>query len=151
MLHARNNFYPIYHNIDIHHKTKFNKIDDEMKQKCNEFYMTYITSELDFLFVDHVSGLRASSVLGLFRKFKYIAYHDAEPKQYANYNYGSITKDITKQYVHILNPTPLVNTGILIHENYKDKIDSFISILQKNNKEYCKRYNIDYNKNIILI
>jgi len=140
----RDNFKLIHHDIGIHFKTKYQDIDDKTKNDCVEFYKTYITSDLEFLFVDHVSGLRASSIIGLFDKFKFIAYHDAEAKQFRNYNYHSITPKITKDYFHFMNQTPLVNTGIFLHHDYEKDIDDFIFQLQLNNRDYCQKFDIHY-------
>lgn len=149
MIEPRDNFQAIHHKLlNIHSKTKFNLISEKIKQDCIEFYKQYITPDLEFLFVDHVSGLRASSLVALFDKFQYIAYHDAEPKQFKNYNYQILTKEKTKDYIHLMNKTPLVNTGILIHRKYSDIIKSFIEILDNNNKEYCKQFGMIYDEGI---
>lgn len=147
----RNNFQIIHHDLGIQHKTKFNQISEEIKQECVDFYKQYISPELEFLFIDHVSGLRASSLLALFDKFKYVAYHDAEPAQFKNYNYQILTKEKSKNYIHMMSQTPLVHTGILIHKDYKNVIKDFIEVLNKNNKEYCKKYNMNYEKKVIVI
>lgn len=147
----RDNFQTIHHKLGIQHKTKFNQISEKVKQECVNFYKQYMSLELEFLFVDHISGLRSSSLLALFDKFKYIAYHDAEPSQYRNYNYQVLTKENTKNYIHLMNPTPLVYTGILIHKDYKDVIKEFIEILNKNNEDYCKTYNKKYETKVYFI
>jgi hypothetical protein len=145
----RENFKLIHHDIGIHFKTKYQDISNEVKNKCVEFYKKYITPDLEFLFVDHVSGLRASSILGLFDKFKFIVYHDAEAKQFKNYNYHSITPAITKDYFHFMNQTPLVNTGIFIRSEYEKELDDFIFKLQFNNMEYCKKFDMEYPMNSV--
>jgi len=150
-LEPRSNFQIIHHDLGIHHKTKFNQISEKIKKECVEFYKHHISSELEFLLVDHVSGLRASSLLALFDKFKYVAYHDAQPAQFRNYNYNILTKEKSKDYIHMMSQTPLVHTGILIHKGYNNVIKNFIEILNDNNEEYCKKYNMKYEKKVMII
>jgi len=144
IIEPRDNFQIIHHKLGIHFKTKFKFISEKIKQECVEFYKQYITPDLEFLFVDHVSGLRASSLVALFDKFKYIAYHDAEPEQFKGYNYQILTKEKSKDYIHLMNRTPLVNTGILIHNDFLDRINDFITQLETNNIEYCNQFDIKY-------
>lgn len=145
----RDNFKLIHHPLGIHFKTKYQDIGDKDKEKSVRFYTQYVEPNMEFLFIDHVSGLRAYTLVHMFGKFKYVAYHDAEPKQYKNYNYHSLTPNKIQNYYHILNNTPLVSTGILIHKKSIDDIYSFIDVLNTNNIEYCAKYNIDYTKNFI--
>jgi len=142
----RDNFQVIHHQLGVHHKTKFNQISDQVKLESIEFYKQYITPDLEFLFVDHVSGLRASSILGLLDQFKYIVYHDAQPSQFKNYNYQILTKEKTKNYVHFIWPLPIVSSGILIHKNYEDKVQGFVEMLNKNSRSYCDRFDMIYNE-----
>jgi len=139
------NFKPIYHDINLHTYTKFNEISKDTKQECINFYKSFIPSNLDLLFVDHISGLRSNTILSLLRRFKFIVYHDAE--QIDKYNYSSLSKENTKDYIHIINKTPIVHTGILIHKNYISNINMFIKLLHQNNSQFCSFYDIQYKEN----
>jgi len=145
----RDNFTLIHHALGINFRRTFVHIDKQIKKQCVEFYKQFISSDMEFLFVDHVAGLRVSAIIGLMNFFKYIVYHDAdEPKLYG-YNY--LTKDITKNFIHILVRLPYVHTGILIKNQYSGDIEKFIQLLDKHNQIYCSKFNIPYERDILIL
>jgi len=146
---SRDNFFLIHHDLGINFRRTFVNIDKQIKKQCVKFYTQFISPDMEFLFVDHVAGLRASAIIGLMDSFKYIAYHDAdEPKLYG---YNHLTKDVTKNFIHILDRLPHVHTGILIRNEYSSDIEKFINVLDKHNELYCSEFNIPYDRDIIII
>jgi len=140
----RDKFKFIYHNIGygIHAKTKYKQIPSEVSKECINFYFSFIEKyDLDFLFIDHVSGLRVTALIELFNNFLIVAYHDA---QHPGYYYEKFLEINSSDYLHFMFESLGVYTGILIHNKYAEKIEMFNNALKKYGKKYCKDLDVIY-------
>ena len=137
-LKPKDNFELIYHNLGpkIHRKSKFIRhVSKELANNCVKFYDSILNKhpEINFLFIDHVSGLRAFTLVEMFYKFDFIVYHDAHS---AGYHYNIIDKKDTSKYLHFMFKSFDVWSGILIHKKHQDFIDNFDLLLKKYGTEY---------------
>jgi len=140
----RDKFKLVYHNIghEIHIKTKYNQIPNEVAKECVKFYFRFIKEfDLDFLFIDHVSGLRVTTLIELFNNFSIIAYHDA---QHPGYYYDKFLEVDSSNYLHFMFESLGVYTGILIYNKYAEKIKVFNEALKKHGKKYCESFGAIY-------
>ena len=140
----RDKFEFIYHDIGygVHVKSKYRQISNEIKKECLEFYLGFIEKfYLDFLFIDHVSGLRVSTLIELFNRFSIVAYHDA---QHPGYYYKKFLNIDSSNYLHFMFESLGVYTGILIHIKYVEKIEEFNEILKSYGEKYCEDFDIMY-------
>ena len=139
----------IHHNLGIHFKRTFVQIDEKIRKDSVDFYKQYIIPDMNFLFVDHVAGLRIDALNELKNHFDVIAYHDAEEVKL--YRYDLLN---TEDYIHIMNKTPVVWTGILIKNKLiNDDTDNLLRLTKKlkiNNIEYCNIHSVKYNGTVEL-
>ena len=134
----KDHFELIYHDLGtgIHRKSKFIKhISKELANNCVKFYNSILDKypEINFLFIDHVSGLRAFTLVEMFNKFDFIVYHDAHS---GGYYYNTIDGKDTSKYLHFMFKSFDVWSGILIHKKHQDFIDNFDLLLKKYGAEY---------------
>ncbi len=144
----RENFSLVHHNVGIDRKTKYHAISTKIARESVGFYKKLISNELDFLFIDHVSGLRPIALEALFRNFKITAYHDAQEGRYFYSVFFKKAGKSPKEYSHLIFQSIPVYTGILIHDSYSDKIDLFEGSLKKYGSEYCRQFGKEYNHSL---
>lgn len=140
----RDRFELVHHDIGhgIHVKTKYKQITPIVVEECIEFYSTFVNKyDLDFLFIDHVSGLRAITLTELFDRFLIVAYHDA---QHPGYCYEKFLEVDSNDYLHFMFESLGVYTGILIHGKYVEKIKVFNDVLKKYGEKYCEDFDVVY-------
>lgn len=139
----RDGFKLVHHGVGVHHKTKYPQITNDIKKTSLDFYNNIIKEnpELNFLFIDHVSGLRVTALVNLFSDFDIIVYHDA---QHPGYYYSLFDSVDSSEYFHFIHEMPLVHSGILVHKKYKDLLKSFDSVLKEKGLSFCKKFDIEY-------
>lgn len=141
---SKDNFKLIHHKLpaNIHRKSKLHRdISMDLANDCVEFYKDVIeqNSDVNFLFIDHVSGLRGIALASLFDRFDFVVYHDAENK---GYGYDLFKSKDSDQYIKFMFKSFESWSGILINNDYADKIECFEAALYKYGSEY---YNGLYN------
>lgn len=141
VLPEREGFNIIHHNLPFSVHTRRHQIDSSTRDECIKFYKDQLDIDMDFLFIDHIAGLRVDSLIELHRFFDLIAYHDSEDSCYL---YDLFDKRKSIDYFHIENKTPLVYTGILIQKDRFEKLGEFLIKLSKNNSDYCETYDIPF-------
>lgn len=139
----RKGFKLIHHGLGIHHKTKYPQITKEIKEKSLKFYKNIINEnpKLNFLFIDHVSGLRVIALIDLFSYFDIIIYHDA---QHPCYCYDLFNLVDSSEYFHFIYEIPFVHSGILIHKKYEYLLESLDTVLKEKGSLFCKKFGIEY-------
>lgn len=143
----REDFNLVHHNIGhgVHKKTRYPGITPEVAKECISFYNKFIEDDLDFLFVDNVSGLRTHAMLHLYKNFKVIAFHDA---QHVGYHYDVFFAKrgrVPKNYIHARFESFNVHTGLLIHSSHEQLFVAFDNALKKFASEYCRGFGKEYN------
>lgn len=141
----RRMFNLVYHRIGhgVNTKTKYPNITNVVTNECLAFYDKYIDNNMEFLFVDHVSGLRVITLRAIFDRFKIVAYHDA---QHPGYFFELLKKEDLSGYKHLMYKSLGVFTGILISNEYSNKmVQKFNTALEKYGKEYCHKFDAEYN------
>lgn len=147
MLEPRKDFELIYHDIGhgIHRKSR--GILKEIINDCMLFYSKVLSehAELNLLFIDHVTGLRASVLTKLFDRFDFVLYHDAE---HSGYHYREFDKVDSSDYHRLMFKSFKVWTGILIHKKYEDRLNEFDALLLKYGTEFCGTLGIPYKHDV---
>lgn len=143
MLEPRTGFEILYHDVGHGICRKSLNLSKEVIDRCILFYDNVLDkhTELDLLFIDHISGLRAPVLIRLFNRFDFILYHDA---QHSGYRYGKFDMVDSSGYRHLMFRSFKVWTGVLIHKKHEDKIDEFNALLLKYGTEYCDVLGILY-------
>lgn len=140
----RNDVTMVHHDIghDVNVKTKYNQISAQVLEECMEFYNALTKDKyFDFLFIDHVSGLRIHTLIELFDRFQVVAYHDA---QHPGYYFDRFSSVDSSDYLHFMFESLGVYTGVLVHKKHSEKIEAFEEALKNYGKEYCKDFNALY-------
>lgn len=141
----RPGFTLIHHEIGhgVNTKTKYPNITKIVSDECLFFYNKYLDDDMEFLFVDHVSGLRIITLCAMFNHFKIVAYHDA---QHPGYFFKLLKKENLSGYKHLMFKSLGVYTGILISNEYSDVlVQKFNITLKTYGEEYCSQFDIEYN------
>lgn len=141
---TRDKFELIHYDIGhgVHVKTKYKQIPTEVAEGCIEFYLSFINRlDLDFLFIDHVSGLRITTLTELFNMFSVVAYHDAQHPAYCYKKFLEVSSD---NYLHFMFESLGVYTGILIHKKYVGEMREFDNTLRKYGEKYCENFDVVY-------
>jgi len=141
----KKDFELIWHDIGfgLQASTQRDEIPKEAADKCIAYYNNIIGKNpaINYLFIDHVSGLRMFTLKALFNKFDFICYHDAEDIGYFFYE---IENCDLSNYLHYTFKSYEVHTGILIDKQYESKVSAFEKALAKFGKEYSKEFNCEY-------
>lgn len=140
----RKDFNLIHHDVEpygLHPYINYTQIPTTVGEECISFYNTFINDGLDFLFVDHIAGLRVIVLMSLFNKFKVIAYHDAE---FRGYHWEEFLKTDISGYSHWMFESLGIYTGIVMHNIYDEKFNKFNEALEKYGKEYCEKFDGEY-------
>jgi hypothetical protein len=133
---ARENFSLIHHDLrPITERTRIDAIPHEVKEDCVRYYRALMAQnpELDFLFIDHVSGLRAFTLAALYLDFDFVVYHDAEDKGYGYDLFSTSGKD---NYSHFVLRSLVPYTGLLIHKRFAGRLAEFKRVLDRHTQEY---------------
>ena len=133
-------YHDIGHGVDV--KTKYKQIPTGVVDECIKFYQELMKNHnLDFLFVDHVSGLRVTTIIELFGEFSVVAYHDAQHK---GYFYDKLLEITLDDYLHVMFESLGVYTGILVHKDYSESMEMFDSSLKNYGEKYCNDFDVEY-------
>jgi len=106
------------------------------------FYKSFMTDDLNFLFVDGYAGFRLETLIQLHEFFDIVAYHDAEPKYDYAYDYSLFTP--SSKYVQLFDRTFSADVGILISNKFENLIPTFKQNYELAAEEYSNRFNADY-------
>ncbi len=140
----RENFTLIHHPLaNISERTRIGAISKQVKDECVKFYAGVIARnpELDLLFIDHVSGLRACTLAALFPRFDFVVYHDAEDR---GYGYDLLEQHDTSSHYHFVLQTLVPHTGFLIRKSFGNRLAQFKRVLDVHAKEYFSlQYHFD--------
>jgi hypothetical protein len=132
----RENFTLIHHVLNgIHERTKIGAISQRVKDECIQYYRRIVAAnpDLNLLFIDHVSGLRAVTLAALYQAFDFVVYHDAEDK---GYGYELFSACPTDNYFHFVLRTFVPFTGILIRRSFAGRLADFKRVLDKHARAY---------------
>ena len=144
MLPPRDQFALTHHSLpQLTSKTRTGAIPQRTKSECVEYYQQIIdqNSGLDFLFIDHISGLRAFTLFALYRQFDFIVYHDAEDK---GYGYEQFAEFDNGEFFHHVLRAYIPHTGILIRKTFAGAMPQFKQVLDKNALAYfTEQYRFD--------
>jgi hypothetical protein len=98
-------------------------------------------AELELLFIDHGSGLRAATLTALYPHFNFVVYHDAEDR---GYGYDLLKKQDIGSHLHFVLRTFVPWTGLLIRKSFASRLPEFQRVLDRHTKEYFTRmYHFD--------
>lgn len=117
-------------------------IPKNILEESIKFYKSFITPEINFLFIDCYAGFRLEALEKLHTSFDVITYHDAEPKYDHCYDY-SVFKS-SKDYIHIFDRTFPANVGILISKKYSDLIGVFENQFAIESEKYASKFNSNF-------
>jgi hypothetical protein len=135
----RANFSLIHHELtSITERTRAHTIPERVKSECVKYYLAIkaMNPELNLLFIDHVSGLRAATLISLHQHFDHVVYHDADK---AGYRYDLFTQQDTGSHLHFVLRSFVPCTGLLIRKNLAGKLPELERALEKYGKEYLAR------------
>jgi len=134
----------VYHKLPeyINRSTHKRDIPKNILKESIDFYNSYITPEINFLFIDGYAGLRLEALEKLYKKFDIITYHDTEPKFDHCYDY-SLFKP-SEDYIHMFDRTFPANVGILISKKYKDQIIEFEKNFILEAEKYASKFDSKY-------
>ncbi len=124
-------------------RTRLNALSQRQKTEAVEYYQHLLAKNpgLDFLFIDHVSGLRAFTLAQLYDRFDFIVYHDAEEK---GYGYEQFPYEQSGMYFHYILQAYVPHTGFLIHKKFSARLPEFLRILERNAQAYViEHYRFD--------
>jgi hypothetical protein len=136
MLPPRDHFSLLHHCVPhLTSKTRFGAIPQHTKDRCVKHYQEIIKHNpaLDFLFIDHISGLRAFTLFALYDQFDFVVYHDAEDK---GYGYEEFPRFDNGDFLHHVLRAYIPHTGFLIRKKYSRRLGEFKRVLNKNALEY---------------
>jgi hypothetical protein len=145
LLAPRDGFALIHHSLPhLIPKTRIGAISQRTKNECVKYYQEIIERNpgLDFLFIDHISGLRAWTLFNLYKRFDYIVYHDAEDK---GYGYEQFSGFDNGEFLHYILRAYIPHTGILIRKKFSNSLTEFQRLLNKNALGYfTAQYRFDF-------
>jgi hypothetical protein len=146
LVQPREGFALIHHRVPrLTSKTRARAISQGTKNECVKYYEGIIDRhpELDFLFIDHVSGLRSWTLFHLYTRFDFIVYHDAEEK---GHGYERFSDFDNGEYFHYVLRAYIPHTGILIRKRFSPSMAEFQRCLDNNALGYFKaqyRFELD--------
>lgn len=148
---SRENFKLVHHEIghDMHRKAKYPSFTKEITKECVAFYNKFLDDDLDFLFVDHVSGLRPIALMYLYKHFKIVAFHDVQDWAYRYDVFYSKEGLVPKNYLHLNFESFVSHTGILIHHDHRHLVEEFDKALRKYSEKYCEEFGRTYKKHTL--
>ena len=113
-------------------------VSESVKQKANAFYKKHLTDNINYLFIDCFTGLRASALMGLYDMMDIVVWHDAdldkESKIYGVYGYEKFINHPGYLKYHDCSYTPPW-TGFLIKEDLMDD-DKYKQIVETHSKHW---------------
>lgn len=133
---GRKGFSLIHHDVGrLTSRSRTDSIPIGIKHDCVGYYREIIARhpELDFLFIDHVSGLRAFTLSSLYDEFNFVVYHDAEDKGYRYEEFATVDNG---KFIHLVLQAFIPHTGILIRKDYSSKLAEFERALDRNALAY---------------
>ncbi len=139
----------IHHIIppEIKAGTLHSNIPSNIIDQAIEFYSSYITPSMNYLFVDCFAGFRMPALNGLYQKFDVICYHDTEEKYAWQYDYHLFNPN--EDYLHYMDRTFDANSGFLISKRFQDLLPAFLDNYAREAGSYADRFNADYSVNLI--
>jgi hypothetical protein len=134
----------VYHKVpeSINRSTLRKDVPTDVLENATRFYHTFITPEINYLFVDCFAGLRLEALLRLYDKFDLIVYHDAEPEYDWCYSYSSFKPN--KNYRHYIDRTFSAHVGVVISNKFSHLLDSFKNNFMLEAENYAKLFNVQH-------
>lgn len=140
---AREHFALVHHSVPFSERTRYREIPQAAKDECVRHYETVLSQhpQLDLLFIDHVSGLRAHSLAALYSRFDLAVYHDAEDR---GYGWEQFDFDRSPTHFHFIFKTFVPHTGVLIRKTLAARLPEWKQVLRQRAQDYfLTRYQFD--------
>lgn len=134
----------MYHHIvpkKIVRQTPRGSISAKNLKLASDFYASFISPSINYMFVDCYAGLRLEALM-LYENFDFVAYHDAEPNADHYYKYSKFNPN--QDYLHYIDKTFLAHTGFLIHKKFENLLEDFIKEYSIQAEIYAKKFDIEY-------
>lgn len=134
----------IHHEVpeNINRSTYRKDIPANILNDAINFYKSFMSPKINFLFVDCYAGFRLEALTKLYNSFDVIAYHDTEPHFDHCYDYSKFAPN--NLYINIFDKTFPANVGILISKKYENLISDFKNNFNIEAELYAAKFNTYY-------
>jgi hypothetical protein len=114
----------IYHALDknITRRTRYAMASKSVRGEAIKFYSSFISDDMNLLFIDQYAAFRLDSLQSLYHKFDVVTFHDVEPPD--TYMYSLFKNN--ENYIRFIDKTYLTHTGLLIKPCLESFIESFL-------------------------
>ncbi len=126
-------------NKSIDKGTPLEQVTEKERLDAISFYKQYVSDDINMLFIDGYTCFRFDALQSLYGFFDIVTYHDAEESELYGYNYF---RNYMK-YLHFIDKTFIVYTGLLIRPDLKDHIPLFMENFKKECEIYADYLNVD--------